>query len=274
MKKIVKEELNRAVKNKGMVLALTIGIVIAVSHVIQCIIPAYHANEMMEFEKFPTIYPLTVSDTWLAGNQVSLESFLYFLVLPIIAVLPFGTSYFADGQSGFLRGIYVRIPRKKYLQAKYIAAFISGGLAVVLPLLVNLMFALVLLPNMSAATILPCNRMEAVNLFYTIYDSYPLVYIFLFLCLDFIMGGIFACIGLACSYLSDYKIIVAICPFFIQLTVHIIFSMLMKMEYSSVFFLQSGYGISAPWVVLLYIVIGIGLSAAVFLKKGEKEDVF
>ena len=101
-----------------------------------------------------------------------------------------------------------------------------------------------------------------------------MLYIFIFLCIDFMAGGIFACMALACSYLSDYKIIIAICPFFIQLILHVVSSMLMKLDYSSVYFLEAGYGIRAPLVAILCMILGLGLPFTVFVKKGEKEDVF
>lgn len=274
MKKILREEINRGIKSRGMLLALSIGLAISLSHVVREILPTYRANAMMDFEKTPIIYPFTIGDRWLAGNIMSVESFLYFLVVPILAVLPFGTSYFSDMQSGFLKGIYMRISRKQYMRAKYIAVFLSGGIAVVVPLLANLLFALAMLPNISPATILPYNGLCSANLFYGLYITHPLAYIFLFLCLDFLMGGMFACIGLACSYLSDYKIIVAICPFFLQLAVHVVLTMLNQQDFSSVYFMQSGNGITDWRIVLLYFVVGIGVSAAVFFKKGERQDVF
>lgn len=274
MKQILKAELSRAIKNRGMLLALTIGIGIALVHAVHVMLPAYYVNLETDFERYPILYPAIVADTWLAGNEFALESFLYFLVLPLVAVLPFGTSYFSDKENGFLKSLYMRVSRKDYLLAKYAAAFVSGGIASVVPLIVNLLCAFILLPNLCPEVVMPHNGISATNLFYEIYYANPILYIFIFLCIDFVAGGIFACMALACSYLSDYKIIIAICPFFIQLILHVGSSMLMKLDYSSVYFLEAGYGIRAPLVAILCMILGLGLSFAVFVKKGEKEDVF
>ncbi len=55
---------------------------------------------------------------------------------------------------------------------------------------------------------------------------------------------------------------------------HVGSSMLMKLDYSSVYFLEAGYGIRAPLVAILCMILGLGLPFTVFVKKGEKEDVF
>lgn len=271
---VLKEELNRALKGNGMVLALIIGCVITISHMLKYQLPAYYNNAMMDYERFPMLYPFVVSDTWLAGNMSTLESFIYYLILPIVAVLPFGTSYFTDIQSGFLKSMYMKTTRREYLMGKYITTFLSGGIAVTLPLVINLIGALIFLPNLSAQVTMPYNGIGAAHFLNEIYYTYPLIYIFFFLCLDFVFGGIFASVALTCSFLSDYKIVVMICPFFLQLTIHVFVSFFDKVDYSSVFFLNSGYGIKHLGVVFIYILLGICIPFFIFLCKGKKEDVF
>lgn len=274
MRKILKEELGRALRSGGMVAALIIGSVVALAQVIQYQIPAYRINQAMDFEKVPILSLYTISDSWMGGSPIYLETFLYFLILPILAALPFGTSYFTDRSSGFTKGIYTRSSRKQYLTAKYVAALISGGIAVSLPLLLNLACGMVLLPNLVAPSILPHNGINAGNMLHTIYFSKPLLYILAFLCTDFALGGLWACAALASSFLSDYKIVVLICPFFIQLGIHVVCTMLNKIKYSSVYFAQSGYGLSHTWILIAYLIMGVSATWIVFRKKGEKEDVF
>lgn len=273
MKGIFREELRRAFKGKGMLLALAIGCTISISHVIQCQIPAYHLNQIMRFDK--PGYPFNVSEMWIEGNSFDMQGFLYFYVMPLIAALPFGTSYFTDQKDGYLKGIYMRVSRKRYLSAKYTATFLSGGMAVVLPLILNLMCCMVLLPNLVAQTPMAHNGISGRNLFYEIYYTNPLVYILIFLCLDFVLAGLFACIALSCTFLSDYKIIIAIAPFFVQLTIHVLCGVIIEMpQWSSVFFTRSGFGLENLMIPLVYIVVGGLLTAGVFLYKGEREDVF
>lgn len=274
MKEILKEEVRRSLQSRGMVLSLTLGGMIAAAQVIQYQVPKHLWNLTRDCEAFPILYPSSVADSWLAGSPVYLEGFLYFLIIPILAVLPFGTSYFSDQASGFLKGLYTHTSRRDYLTAKYIAAFCSGGFAVVLPLILNLLCALVLLPNLTPQSVFQNNGICAANLFYQIYFSHPVIYIVLFLGADFVMGGIWACAGLACSFLSDYKIVVAVCPFFLQLGIHVICTMLDCLDYSSVYFIQSGIGMKNIIVPAMYVMIGLAATWFVFRKRGVKEDIF
>lgn len=274
MKEILKEEVRRSLRSRGMVMSLTLGGIIAAAQVIQYQIPNSHWNFTKAMEDFPILYPFSAADSWLAGGAVCLEAFLYFLVIPILAVLPFGTSYFSDQASGFLKGLYTRTSRKDYLTAKYIAVFFSGGLAVLLPLVLNLLCALVLLPNLAPQFVFPNNAICAASLFYRLYFSHPVIYTVLFLCIDFVMGGIWACAALAASFFSDYKIVIAVCPFFLQLGIHVICTMLDAIEYSSVYFTQSGYGMKNAVVPAAYVILGLASTWVIFRKKGAKEDIF
>lgn len=275
MNEILKEEIRRSLRSRGMIMSLAIGGIIAAAQVIQYQIPCSHWNlTTSAFEDFPIVYPFSAADSWLAGGALFLEAFLYFLLIPILAVLPFGTSYFSDRASGFLKGVYMRTSRKDYLTAKYIAVFFSGGLAVLLPLALNLLCALELLPNLVPQCVLPHNLICAANLFYQVYFSHPIIYTVIFLGIDFVMGGIWACTALACSFLSDYKMVVAVCPFFLQLGIHVICTMLDAIDHSSIYFTQSGYGMKSTVVPALYIIIGFASTWLIFRKRGEKEDIF
>ena len=170
--------------------------------------------------------------------------------------------------------IYMRTSRKKYLIAKYVSAFVSGGLATVLPLLLNLVCAMMLSPNHPPAAVLPQITADATCVFYKLCYSRPTLYIVIFLCIDFILGGMWSCVALVSSFLSDYKIVVAICPFFVQLGIHVVCTMLNSIEYSSVYFAQAGYGIHDMWGLVIYFCVGIGTTYIVFIKQSEKADIF
>lgn len=274
MKQIFKAELGRAMHGRGMFLSLLIGSVLAGAHTIQYIVPAYQANLTRFYEDFPILSPNSSVESWMAGNSLNLEGFIFFLILPILACLPFGTSYYNDCNSGFIKNIYMRTARKEYLVAKYLSAFLAGGVAVVVPLVLNLACSLILLPNLLPISSMGQNGICPLMLFYRIFFSYPIVYTAIFILLDFLMAGIWACIGLVASFLSDYKIIILICPFFVQLIIHVVCTITNKSEYSSVYWEQSGFGIVEWWIPIIYIAIGLVFTFYIFTKKGEKEDVF
>ncbi len=274
MKDILKIELKRAFTSKGMLLAVLIGCVLSAAQVIGDQIPVYLRNEAMDFAKWPIVQPAVVSETWIAGNGGNIEGFIYFLLVPVFAMLPFGTSYFTDGDSGFLKNIYTRCGRKGFLQAKYFSAFISGGAAVAIPLFLNLLCCMTLVPDLQPSTIYTRSMITPAHLFSSIFFTHPLLYILIFLLIDFVIGGIFACLTLAVSFLSDYKIVIAVIPFFIQLIIHVGCSLLGVWDYSIVYMGRAGCGIINPWVFLIYLAAGLLASWFIFTRKGEREDVF
>ena len=274
MKKTLKLELSRAFNSRGMALALIIGIIIAAAEVVMVQIPAAEANATLFFEEWPIMSPTNASEAWMAGGCASLAGFVYFLILPILAALPFGTSYFEDIHDGFLKGIYMRTSRRHYLAAKYAAVFVSGGTAAAIPLIMNYGAALMLLPNLLPNVIYHMGGIGASEAFYQIYFSHPSVYIVMYLLIDFCMGGMWACIALAASNLSDYKIIILIVPFFIQLMIHVLCTIFNQAVYSPVYVSQSGYGMKYWWLAGAYLFAGIAASLIIFKKRGEKEDVF
>lgn len=273
-------ELQRAFHNRGMLLSLIIGCILSLAHVIQYQILTPYLNrgiiisEISEFSKGRTGVPASVAGAWLAGNTANWTGFVFFLILPILAMLPFGVSYFSDRESGYLKNIYTRMPRKQYLTNKFLVAFLSGGTAVAFPLVLNLLCSMIFVPNLLPPVIHPLNFINPTRFLYELYFSYPLLYIGIFIVLDFLLGGMFSCIALAASYLSDYKVIVGITPFFLQLGIHILATMLGKLDYSSVYFAQAGYGLVHWWIFVLYFLMGIGVSWLIFFRKGVKDDVF
>ena len=100
--KLRRIELQRAFNNCGMLLSLTIGCFLSLAHVIQYQIIPYYLNrginilEITEFSKDRTDVPTSVAGAWLAGNTANWVGFVFFLILPILAMLPFGACCFAN----------------------------------------------------------------------------------------------------------------------------------------------------------------------------------
>lgn len=74
----------------------------------------------------------------------------------------------------------MRTKREDYLKAKYAAAFLSGGIAVLVPLIFNLMCSLVLLPNLTPLSTMGDNILTPLMLFYKIFFTHPMIYTMFF----------------------------------------------------------------------------------------------
>lgn len=85
------------------------------------------------------------------------------MAIPILATLPFGSSFYDDINRGYARNVCVRAKKKYYLIAKYIAVFVSGGCVVAIPMAFSFLISSMFLPTM-----LP----EASYTFTNIYPAY------------------------------------------------------------------------------------------------------
>ena len=274
MRRILREEISRALCGRGMKLSLVVGSIISLAHVLQYGLANHRMLQSMDFTEVSIAHPLPAIEGWMAGNTYNLESFIFFFLLPLLATLPFGISYFDENLNGVLHNIFMRVPRKQYFMAKYVAVFLSGGMAIVIPLLVNLLLTMVLLPNHAGTNILSESLIGAEKIGYEVYFSHPCIYLGGYFILDFLLGGVFACVALVGSYVSAHRIVNAVIPFFLQLVLYVIFNIAGKPEYTSVYFAIAGYGICAIWLPLAYILIMGIVSFIIFLKAGIKCDVY
>ena len=80
MKEILKEEVGRSLRSRGMALSLILGGIVSAAQVIQYQIPKYQWNMTRDLGAYPILYPSSVADSWIAGSPVYLENFLYFLI--------------------------------------------------------------------------------------------------------------------------------------------------------------------------------------------------
>ncbi len=106
---------------------------------------------------------------------------------------------------------------------KYVAVFLSGGVAMVLPLIFNFWMTLLVVP-----AILPDVTM---NMFYGVfggsflaelYYTVPFLYVAIYLFIDFVYCGFLVCICMAVSGIVRQKWGVVLIPFLLLLFVHVI----------------------------------------------------
>ena len=150
------------------------------------------------------------------------QSSLIGLIGPLIAVLPFADSFAHDRVLGYLRFVLSRTTYRRYLSGKYVASFLSGGLAVSLPMLLCFMFSVLILPrglnlNPFEARVQPS---EALGPFGALYNSTPDLYILSLIALSFLFGATYAIFGLSLSALTDNRYIVLATPFVLYNVAH------------------------------------------------------
>ena len=200
MYRVLKNELKRGIFNKWTLLSFLCVAVFCIMHFMEvydsCVFIDDIGKEFgyigVEGECEATPY-----DQWIlfSPNQ---HIVIIFFIMPILATLPYGTSFYSEMKIGYVKQMVSRMSMKTYMRAKYIATFITGGMVVVVPMLAQF-FAL--------ATILPLHKPYryymaiigeetfCIDLFY----EHPMIYTLFRILLVFVVAGLLATLALLVS---------------------------------------------------------------------------
>lgn len=207
-RQVWKVEIKKALRSKGFQVAIIIGILICILQMVWVYRNTYAVNEseyqhvMTLSEKdegYGTWFEMGILEGWLGCEVYSPYNQLYFIIFPLLAAMSYGLSYYNEWESGYAGQMLIRCGRKTYQNAKFGAVFISGGLAVTIPLLLHLIGTACYLP---AIGVEPISRQAMVanrDIWSGLYYEAPVLYALCYTGVDFVYGGIFACMTLAGS---------------------------------------------------------------------------
>lgn len=277
MKSMLRTELHRAFTGIGFRISMGVGMLISMFHIVHFILPrAKGISEMLQYFKSDMQYPVSLYSEWMCGNTYNPEGFLYFLILPVLAVLPHSISFYQDKESGYIRQICTRTKCMSYLMAKSMSVFIVGGVAVTVPLLFNLLICAMFLPALPPQG-LAGNAIYTAVLWYRVFAKYPLVYVGIFLGLDFLFGGFTACLPLYFSFYSEKKYVILLMPFVMQVFIYAVCMMsggVNAVNYSPVYLFFAGSGCPSAVVLVIYLSVYGLIGGALFWRTGSREDIF
>ena len=274
MKAIYTNEIKRAFNTIGMKLALLVGCALSIWHVITVIMPISEGqNYELSANAIDDLYvPISLFSTWMGNELFPIQSYIFYLILPLLAVLPFGSSFFEDIKSGYIINVCTRVEKKIYFKAKYLAVFLSGGVTVVAPLLLNLVLSSMFMPafipdNGTVGTISPT------TMAYEVFFTHPLVYVLMLIVIDFIFAGVIATLALSYTYFTEHRFGVMIVPFVFYFFIYSLTNLIDKTDYSLFFMLNGGANNNYLPVYILYFLLFFALSYVIFMWKGKKQDV-
>ena len=257
-----------------MKLALLVGCALSIWHVITVIMPISEGqNYELSANAIDDLYvPISLFSTWMGNELFPIQSYIFYLILPLLAVLPFGSSFFEDIKSGYIINVCTRVEKKIYFKAKYLAVFLSGGVTVVAPLLLNLVLSSMFMPafipdNGTVGTISPT------TMAYEVFFTHPLVYVLMFIVIDFIFAGVMATLALSYTYFTEHRFGVMIVPFVFYFFIYSLTNLIDKTDYSLFFMLNGGANNNYLPVYILYFILFFTLSYLIFMWKGKKQDV-
>jgi len=141
---------------------------------------------------------------WIGIDNFSAIALAYYLLLPLLAVLPVGNLLQQDLRNGFHYQLRIKRSVKTIFRGYFGWSFILGGLVVSGPLMMNLVAYLLVLPNLQPDNLLHSNVLVIqdntinVGLFY----AHPFWHAMLSIGLVFVWGALLSCLVTGLSFLT------------------------------------------------------------------------
>lgn len=225
MNKVISIEIKKSMKTKGFLVALCVGLIIAILQCVWFYKNIYSVNQLemsyvlnagVSDKLYGYWFQNGILEGWMGCELYSQYNQLFFMVFPLLASLPYAVSLYREFRSGYTSQMVTRCGRGRYYISKFIAVFISGGLVVMLPLLLNFLISACYLP------VIPIDPMslQAVvtgrDMWGALYYEKPLCYAAAYMGVDFVYGGIFACVSLAVTFLFNNAFSILAFPFILS----------------------------------------------------------
>lgn len=224
MNKIFGLEIKKALKSKGFIISVLAGCIISILQSI------WYIRKIVTFNNREYLYVTdadiynkmhgqwfekTIIEGWLGCEVFSEYNQLFYMIFPILATMPFAASLYREFKSGYISQMITRCGRKKYFTAKYIAVFLGGGLAVSIPLLINLVTTACYLPAAPPDPLAMQTIVTQTDLWAELYFEQPVMYALLYTFVDFLYGGLFAVMALASTFVFNNTFSILSFPFIV-----------------------------------------------------------
>ncbi|MEG1426297.1 MAG: hypothetical protein RSC76_01275 [Oscillospiraceae bacterium] len=234
-RRILQMELRKACRNRWFFISLASGSFLALCGAYLMVSGYFYRTGLWELMKDnsgawiknPHIGMETLFNSWIGGEIGTWSSNTFFFLFPILAVLPYGWSLCTELRSGYIKNMITRANRRDYLTAKYLAAFIAGGIAVVLPMLINFLIVACFIPmRMPRPSESMYYGVFGGSMWSEIFYTAPIIYVLLYLVLDFVFAGLWATVSLSIAYFVKNKGSAMIAPYLFLLFFHFVASVL------------------------------------------------
>ena len=196
---VLSEEMKRALTSRGMRIALLLGISLL-------IIGLNYARSYPPEKSFVDVWYIAYSQSF------------YYLMLPLIACIPFADTMANDRKQGYLERLVVRERYRNVLSAKFFANAIAGALASALPLLFLYLF--LTLTNENPLNHPALNSIEGrpyeIAELVRVFKNLPDLFIFVVSGAVFIIGALLASLGMAFTLLINHRFVALSVPFLLS----------------------------------------------------------
>lgn len=268
---LLRLDLRRAFGSIGMKIALIISTVIVIYHVIYTV--RVYGPVWPESLLFPE-YPISLYRVWIGGERFSFASALLFYMLPLLAALAYGSSYYDDRKNGYLKHLCLQRAKVEIVVSRAISNFAAAFCTVIFPYILDLMllslFYPALRPEITTQDFLADN-----SFMIDIYLAHPLIYCLIYLAIMGVLFGAVSCFSLAASFYMKYRTLVVATPFIIWFFVILFLSSVpRRWAQIDVFFHPTQYAAPNAAILFTYVMLMLFLSVPLFIYKGIKSEPY
>ena len=283
-------ECRKAIRNRLFVIAIAVGCAVTLCSLIPQVKSYYRGMQTVNnfSEAFRHRNPHTAMNTlynhWVGGETYTLGSSVYFFIFPLLAAIPYGWSFCNEHRIGYTRCMVLRTGKFSYFFAKYCAVFLSGGLAMVIPLAFNFLLTAMFVPAVCPdPSYLIWYAVNGASLMSELYYTCPAVYVLLYLAIDFFFCGLIACLSYSISTIYKNRVVVVLLPFFLLLGLNfagtsIVYTnhLIRYTEFSPLYFLRPAAArYDAGWnVILIEALILFVLTFVPTVIKGKGNEIY
>lgn len=157
-----------------------------------------------------------ILEGWIGCEPFSPYNGMLFMILPLLAILPFGLSFYDEWKSGYCEHIITSRNIKEYIICKITVVFISGGIGAVFPLLLSLIVSACYLPAISTDVLALQSVLNDTYMFSFLYYDYPVFYALVYSLIVFVYGGIFSMLAFMVSRWMNNKFIILSFPLIVH----------------------------------------------------------
>ncbi len=243
MRNVLKSEWNRAINGVYFKITMIAGLIFAFLSAIEAFRLTYLWQLNNGVLGAEGLYPFTITEVWVGMNQAGMCNYLYMLLFPMFAVLPYALASFDDKKSGYINQILIRVSRKTFYLARYLVTFLLGGIGVIVPSVVNVMLGALYAPimpqSLSNAQCGITDDMFASEILF----EHPVIYVLIFTMLHFVWGGLFATMAISIVDIVNNKYVLLAAPFLLHVITYC-------MTYYSATFVSLGLYSIVPYIFL------------------------
>ena len=218
---LIRMEFEKAFKSIWFLLPLAIGLICSVCSGVQrglVCARSLSLSESSSLTKWFPPYTASIYNQWLPLDINTAFSDLFFFLAPLLYVTVYAWSYAQESKCGYLAHMLTRTYRLKYYFIKYLAVFLTGGLVIVIPMLINLVVLACFIPAYTPEVFdLVFTYMGMQSAFAEQFYTAPGLYVVLRLILNFLLCGLWAACTLAISTILRNRITIMVVPFLLLL---------------------------------------------------------